>query len=107
MMGTSNSRVSSKVSGTPYPFFLFEQESMETLLQRVKYLEEMNWIDHQTTMLDVKMVFVNEDVKLIQHLKIRFLFPASGGISSRLFFQSSYTDVYQNPLVWVCDFMWL
>lgn len=106
-VGSFASDESTEAAELMYPFFLFEQEPMDILQKRVQYLENINWIDQYTTQLNIKVLFLNDDVELIQHLKIRFLFPNSGSIFSKMYFQSSYTNAYKTAIVLVFDIVWL
>eukprot|EP00746_Dinoflagellata_sp_MGD_P064876 gnl/MRDRNA2_/MRDRNA2_27050_c0_seq1.p1 gnl/MRDRNA2_/MRDRNA2_27050_c0~~gnl/MRDRNA2_/MRDRNA2_27050_c0_seq1.p1 ORF type:complete len:1273 (+),score=202.30 gnl/MRDRNA2_/MRDRNA2_27050_c0_seq1:3-3821(+) len=95
-----------------YPFFFFEQEPMDILQKRMRHLEEINWIDHSTSQLNVKVIFVNKDGggpgrDIVVHLKISFFFPTSGGIFSKIYFQSSYEASYTSTMIltsigWIC-----
>eukprot|EP00746_Dinoflagellata_sp_MGD_P079359 gnl/MRDRNA2_/MRDRNA2_31720_c0_seq1.p1 gnl/MRDRNA2_/MRDRNA2_31720_c0~~gnl/MRDRNA2_/MRDRNA2_31720_c0_seq1.p1 ORF type:complete len:1604 (+),score=291.19 gnl/MRDRNA2_/MRDRNA2_31720_c0_seq1:146-4957(+) len=106
-VGVSDSSELSTTAEMRYSFFLFEHEPISILMQRMRHLEDQHWIDQYTTQVNIKMLFWNEDAELIQHLKIRFLFPSAGGIFIKMFFQSSYSNAYKTSGVLVLDIIWL
>eukprot|EP00746_Dinoflagellata_sp_MGD_P083302 gnl/MRDRNA2_/MRDRNA2_33178_c0_seq1.p1 gnl/MRDRNA2_/MRDRNA2_33178_c0~~gnl/MRDRNA2_/MRDRNA2_33178_c0_seq1.p1 ORF type:complete len:1065 (-),score=154.19 gnl/MRDRNA2_/MRDRNA2_33178_c0_seq1:41-2875(-) len=115
--GKSVSGKESSASGRPdgpdgepentYPFMLFEQEPVEKLKARLKYLEQSGWIDDSTTQIALKMILVNQDVELIQRVIITFIFPETGGIYSKITIQSSFLRAWKTWIVIISDIITL
>lgn len=97
-------------SGMPentYPFFLFEQEPLEKLSKRLAYLERINWIDADTSMVAVKFILRSERVRVLMRVNILFMFPKTGGLFTKVKLQSSFLDTYVHWIGYIIDCCWV
>jgi len=89
-----------------FKYYLFQQDSNALIAQRLGYLKSRGFIDHQTTEVSVKAMYLNNelDIPRLESIRITFYISRGGGIYVTLRMNAIFLKSFPRAMAYVMDF---
>lgn len=98
---------SSSENADMFKFYLFQGETADAIGKRVQYLKDRGFVDHQTTEVGVKALYINNDLDIPRVDSVRIIFHISrgGGIYVTLRMEAIFLKTFSRAMAYFFDFL--
>jgi hypothetical protein len=97
----------SKEDSDMFKFYLFQGEELARIKARVKYLQDRGYIDYQTTLMQVKTLYLNSelDIPRVDMVNIIFFISRGGGVYVKLRMEAIFLKTFSRSMTYFWDFL--
>merc|ERR1712196_140001 len=78
-------------------------DTQQRIRQRLRYLKHRGFIDHQTTQLEIKAAYLNNDLDIprLTSMRIKFYISRGGGIYTTLRMEAVSLQTFARPMAYL------
>jgi hypothetical protein len=97
----------SKKEEDEFKFYLYQGETLDFTKERVTYLKDRGFIDHQTLLVSVKTLYLNNelDIPRMDVVSIVFYVSRGGGVYVKLRMEAIFLKTFSRGMTYFWDFL--